>query len=231
MAPRKCFSKRFGPRPKPRFCRVQFSLTIPQGATGDAGLRMMRGAFDSEEALYHFIPEYVPRPLAVGTYKSRPDAHFYMAEFVDMNDEAHPDIDPWATCALTLHKRTMGRSPGGKFGFQTTTHLANIPINTGWTSTWEQCFTQVLRGLCEIEERQQQQGPGAEWTQMKKVLFDVIIPRYLRPLESDGRSVQPCLLHCDLWPGNTRPRTNPPETLCVFDSAALWGHNECQLCS
>lgn len=187
----------------------------------------MRGAFESEKELHGFIPEYVPRPVAFGTYKSRPDAHFYLAEFVDMKGAMHPDPDPWALAVSTLHKRSMGRSPKGKFGFHTTTHLANIPVNTAWTSTWEQCFAQLLRGLCETEERQQHQAPSAEWTQLKKVLFDVIIPRYLRPLQSDGRSVQPCLLHSDLWPGNTRPRTDSPETLCLFDSSAYWGHNEC----
>lgn len=39
---------------------------------------MAKGAFESEKTLYDFIPEYVARPVAFGTYKSIPDAHFYM---------------------------------------------------------------------------------------------------------------------------------------------------------
>lgn len=102
--------------------------------------------------------------------------------------------------------------------------IANIPISKNWSSTWEECFANVMSSLCEIEE--QRRGPEDDWTAAKKLLFEVVIPRYLRPLESEGRSIQPCLLHCDLWPGNTRPRSDFPNTLCIFDSAAIWGHNE-----
>lgn len=84
-----------------------------------------------------------------------------------------------------------------------------------------------MSSLCEIEE--QRRGPDDDWTKGKKLLFEVVIPRYLRPLESEGRSIQPCLLHCDLWPGNTMPRSDSPEHLCIFDSSAVWGHNESKL--
>lgn len=39
---------------------------------------MVKGAFESEKTLYDFIPEYVARPVAFGTYKSIPDAYSYM---------------------------------------------------------------------------------------------------------------------------------------------------------
>lgn len=39
---------------------------------------MVKGAFESEKTLYDFIPEYVAPPVAFGTYRSLPDAHFYM---------------------------------------------------------------------------------------------------------------------------------------------------------
>lgn len=42
---------------------------------------MMKGAFESEKTLYDFIPEYVARPVAFGTYKSIADAHFYLYDF------------------------------------------------------------------------------------------------------------------------------------------------------
>lgn len=81
-----------------------------------------------------------------------------------------------------------------------------------------------MSSLCEIEE--QRRAPQDDWTEAKRLLFEVVIPRYLRPLESEGRSIQPCLLHCDLWPGNTMPRSHSPDKLCIFDSSAIWGHNE-----
>lgn len=151
---------------------------------------MMKGAFESEKTIHSFIPEYVPKPVAFGTYKSRPDTHFYLAEFVDM-DETHPDPKAWATTVSTLHKRSMGKSPGGKFGFHMQTHMANVPINNTWNSSWEQFWTQQLSSLRKIEERR---GPEDEFTALKKGFFELVIPRYLGPLESNGRSIQPCLV-------------------------------------
>jgi hypothetical protein len=45
-------------------------------------------------------------------------------------------------------------------------------------------------------------------------------------LESDGKVVHPTLLHNDGWPGNIKPRTDSPGTLCLFDSCGVWGHSE-----
>jgi protein-ribulosamine 3-kinase len=194
-----------------------------KGASGTVGLNMMKGAFESETALYSFIPEHVPKPVAYGSYRSQPDMHFYIAEYVEM-DEEHPDPEAWATAIAKLHKRSMGKSPGGKFGFHVDTHLANIPQNNKWNASWEKFWDQIFRTMCEIEE--ERRGPDPDLTRLKKLYHDLVIPRYLRPLESDGRVVHPTLLHNDAWPGNAKPRTDSPEILCLFDSCAVWGHNE-----
>lgn len=49
------------------------------------------------------------------------------ADFVEM-DEVHPRVKDWAICVSNLHARTMGKSPGGKFGFHATTHLGNCLV-------------------------------------------------------------------------------------------------------
>lgn len=53
---------------------------------------MMKGAFESEKTLYDFIPEYVARPVAFGTYKSLPDAHFYMYDLAMLMLPTHPQM-------------------------------------------------------------------------------------------------------------------------------------------
>jgi hypothetical protein len=78
--------------------------------------------------------------------------------------------------------------------------------------------------MCEQEESLR--GPDEDFTRLKKVFFERVIPRYLRPMESDGRSIEPCLIHNDLWPGNVKPRTDSPDTVAIVDSAAIWGHFE-----
>ena len=198
-------------------------MFFKKGAAGPVGLNMMKGAFESEKLVDSFIPEYTPKPVAYGSYHSQPDMHFYVAEYVEM-DEAHPDPKAWAEAFVTLHKRSMGKSPGGQFGFHIDTHLANIPQNNTWNSSWEKFWTQTSRSMCEKEEAAR--GPDDDLTRLNKVFHELVIPRYLRPLESDGRVISPTLLHNDGWPGNIKPRKDSPKNLCLFDSCAIWGHNE-----
>lgn len=161
--------------------------------------------------------------MAYGSYSSRPDMHFYIAEYVEMVG-APPEPKGWAEDFSTLHKRSMGKSPEGKFGFHIDTHLANIPQDNTWNSSWEKFRAQSFRALCEKEGAAR--GPDDELTRLKKAFHDIVIPRYLRPLQSDGRAIHPTLLHNDGWPGNIKPRKGSPETLCLFDSCAVWVHNE-----
>lgn len=60
-----------------------------------------------------------------------------------------------------------------------------------------------MRQLLNREERVRR-AHDAELVQLKKTFFDKVLPRYLHPLESEGRSIHPCLLHGDLWPGNVK---------------------------
>lgn len=63
---------------------------------------------------------------------------------------------------------------------------------------------------------------------LKKGLLEKVIPRLLRPLETNGRSVTPCLRHTDLWLGNIMMDANT-DKLVIFDSCAVWGHNEADI--
>jgi len=77
-----------------------------------------------------------------------------------------------------------------------------------------------------LDREERVRGPhDANLVQLKKFSFDRVLPRYLGPLESDGRSIQPCLLHGDLWPGNVKYKTGS-ESVCIYDASALLGHNE-----
>ena len=58
-------------------------------------------------------------------------------------------------------------------------------------------------------------------------LFGKVIPRLLRPLESEGRTLTPALAHGDLWCGNTGVVDEVTGDAMVFDPACFWAHNEC----
>ena len=68
-------------------------------------------------------------------------------------------------------------------------------------------------------------GVDEKYSELQATFFDVVVPTYLRPLESNGRSITPCLIHSNLWPGNIKPRRSS-DTVCMFDSCACWAHHE-----
>lgn len=183
----------------------------------------MEGTFEAEKALQSFIPDSVPRPLAWGTNTNDADTHFYLCDFVDMYDDI-PSPSAWAERVSTLHLNSMGRSPTGQFGFHVTTHLAKVPINNAWNSSWQAFWAQQMRGLFDQEEKIHKDEDD-ELDTLKTGFLDNAVPQYLGPLESDGRSIEPCLIHSDLWPGNMKPRSST-DGLCLFDACACWGHNE-----
>ena len=178
---------------------------------------MMLGTFASEEAFYKYVPQNIPRPIAWGNYKSNKDMWF---------DEV-PDVQQFVSIIVKIHQESAGKSPNGKFGFDVPTHLANSPNDNGWETTWEAFFAKAMRRMLEYEELSHGKD-DQEFEELKGKMFTNIIPRLLRPLESGGRKVTPCLIHSDLWPGNCMPDADTDEIM-IFDSCAYWGHNESDL--
>ena len=69
--------------------------------------------------------------------------------------------------------------------------------------------------------------PDPELDTLLPVLFEKVVPRLLRPLESDGRSVKPSLVHGDLWYANAGIDVDTDDAL-VFDACTFYAHNECE---
>lgn len=78
-----------------------------------------------------------------------------------------------------------------------------------------------------LKIREDRAGHNLELAELMPVLFDKIIPRLLRPLESKGRTIQPSLVHGDLWYGNTGITDGDTKEGIVYDPASFWAHNEC----
>jgi protein-ribulosamine 3-kinase len=200
------------------------TFLVTQRATGPAGFERMHGHWHSESGLYQFIPEFVPRPVAFGTYASNPDAHFILLEFEDMIDDYIAPPEVYCKAPVALCQRSAGKSPTGQFGFGVNTQFGSLSLQNGWEDSWEVWFTKHITRLLELEE--EIRGPfDASDAMLKKLFLSKVLPRYLRPLESDGRSIQPTLCHTDLWPGNVKYREDY-ENIMIFDANALWAHNE-----
>ena len=187
---------------------------------------MMLGTYESEKAVHTYIPANVPRPIAWGSYQTDENMYFYLAEFSEMVEEV-PDPVPFVDIVARLHQESSGKSPHGKFGFHVPTHLANIPVKDKQEDTWEKCYTAVFAEMMEIEALAQG-SDDEEFEELKRKMVALVIPRLLRPLETGGRKVIPCLIHTDLWPGNCMLDANTDE-IVIFDSCVMWGHNEADL--
>jgi protein-ribulosamine 3-kinase len=65
--------------------------------------------------------------------------------------------------------------------------------------------------------------------QLRQAILAKVIPQLLRPMETEGRSVVPRLVHGDLWDGNTSVDTATGGPL-IFDACSSYAHHECKSC-
>ncbi|KAK6821318.1 hypothetical protein PG987_015718 [Apiospora arundinis] len=199
------------------------SLTDPSTAYGDQGRKVLLGEHLCMNKIYDTMPDLVPKTIAWGSYLDIPNVHFFLADFRPMR-EGLPDLDSFPAKIAKLHR--VATSPNGKFGFDVTTFHGNTPIEHGWSNTWEEYFTRTTKVLFELE--QEAQGYNEEIRELMVPFFSKVVPRLLRPLETGGRSIQPSLIHGDLWHGNA---STDSETCLpiIFDAASFYAHNEYEL--
>ena len=173
-------------------------------------------------ALHNVIPDSTPGPIAWGSYASNPDIHFYLCHFIEMIDEV-PDIQAFTAKVAELHSKSV--SPNGEYGFSVPTYMGQMAQHTTWTKSWEEFFTLAMGQLMNIIE--EMQGPDAELRQLFDQIVNKVIPRLIRPLESGGRKIEPCLVHGDLYSGNVSvdAETGGP---ILYDATCLYAHNECK---
>jgi len=186
------------------------------------GKNMVHGEFESMRAIHSVLPEFVPRPVAWSSFDAIQDTHFFLFAFRDMTNEM-PDPYTFASLLSALHQKSI--SPTGKFGFHTTTYAGQLPQHVEWDASWETFFAKSMRKVLDLEN--ERKGPSEELDLLSRDLFDKVIPRLLRPLESDGRSVKPSLVHGDLWYANSGIDVSNGQTL-VFDACCFFAHNECE---
>lgn len=194
-------------------------------ATEDGGRLMMEGEFNSISELYKVMPNMVPKPHSWGKYHvGNPETYFFLSQFIDMSDRV-PDPNQLCTKLAQLHRNSV--SPTGKFGFHVTTCQGRIPQASGcWESSWTDFFAKLLKHV--IARDFEANGYWKEMDILETRIFSHVIPRLIGNLERDGRSVKPCLIHADLWEGNTGTSYETGDVY-IFDSGAFYGHNEMEI--
>lgn len=183
---------------------------------------MVSSEFEAMILLFRVIPEMVARPVACGSYESADDTHFFVCEFCELSDDI-PDPHPFASLVAELHKR--GVSPNGKFGMPYVTFGGNAPQLFPVTESWEECFTTGIRGVFAAELKSQ--GADEDIEILTSTVLEKVIPRLLRPLAEDGRTITPRLVHGDLWDGNASVDVKTGKPM-IFDATPLYAHSECR---
>ncbi|KAF2162552.1 hypothetical protein M409DRAFT_27174 [Zasmidium cellare ATCC 36951] len=201
------------------YCRVN-----PQLTSGSMGRAMVAGELESVRLLHGYLPHSTPAPIASGVYASDASIHFFLCEFVAMIDEL-PDVHRFA--AKIAHLHTVSASPDGRYGFPVPNYLGRMAQYTTWTDSWEVFVTNYMRDLMRTIEAAQ--DPGREFRNLFDQVVEKVIPRLLRPLESGGRSITPCLVHGDLYTGNVSVVDWEALEPVVYDATCLYAHNEWDL--
>lgn len=73
-------------------------------------------------------------------------------------------------------------------------------------------------------------GYDPEFDVLVPAIFNKVIRRLLRSLESEGRCVTPSLVHGDLWYAISGVDADTGEPL-IFDACCFYAHNECEHCA
>jgi protein-ribulosamine 3-kinase len=193
-------------------------------ATGDAGEVLLKGEYNSMSELYKWMPDFVPKPHAWGKCSiGEPTTYFFLQQFIDMSDRV-PEPDQLCRQLAKLHRTSI--SPTGKFGFHVTTCQGFQPQMVAWENTWTKFFAKLLQHVADVDFNIN--GNWKELAALEQRVFDGVIPRLIGILEREGRTVRPCLIHGDLWEGNTGTSYEDGK-IRVYDAAALYAHNEMEI--
>ncbi|KAG6988860.1 hypothetical protein G7Y79_00069g096520 [Physcia stellaris] len=193
-------------------------------ATEERGRLMMQGEFNAMKEIHKTMPEFVPKPLSWGKYRvGNPDTYYFLQEFLEMSNRL-PEPKQLCSKLAQLHKNSV--SPTGKFGFHVTTCNGRTPQEVSWESTWTLFFSKLLRHVANIDFEVNGMWEALEILENR--IFGQVIPRLIGILESDGRSIKPCLIHADLWEGNTGTVIET-KNIYIFDSGAFYAHHEMEI--
>ena len=204
----------------------------------------MLGEFTSMSAHYDYMPDLVPQPIGWGSYSNDANTHFFVCACREMTGEVPGEvctsigstgesqselgtelqrISDFIGQIARLHKTALSLT--GRFGFPVTTYGGRLPQDNIFCDTWEESFTRGIQRMFDLEEGQH--GHDEDMVQLRTLIVNKAIPRLLRPLETKGRSIAACLVHGDLWDGNTGVdrKTGKP---VIFDACSSFAHHECK---
>ncbi|KAM4057262.1 fructosamine kinase domain-containing protein [Hirsutella rhossiliensis] len=188
---------------------------------GELGQGTCEGEFVSLKAISTASPGFCPEPYAWGRCSQlRPKKHFLLVEFRDI---ASQPAEPQRLAAGLAELHARSHSPTGKFGFHMRTcHGPIAQAVDVWDASWCNVFKRHLQHIVDLA------NPILSWPEfatIAELTLDKVVPRLLLPLQADGRSLKPCLVHGDAWDGNCAMDAQSDRAF-VFDACSFYAHNE-----
>ena len=154
----------------------------------------MEGEFHAMSELYKTTPALVPKPHTWGKLTTPfPPTYFFLCGFVYISDKL-PDPAAVGARLAELHRKSV--SPTGKFGFHVPTYDGKLPQMVEWDSSWPRFFSKLILGVFRLDV--EINGPWKELEDVINAVVDQVVPRLLGALDSEGRTVKPCLIHGDV---------------------------------
>jgi protein-ribulosamine 3-kinase len=195
-----------------------------KAAPGTHGRTLLEGGFNAMSELYKCAPDMVPKPRAFGHYVHQGiELYFFLSEFVEM-EEGMPD--PARLCANLARLHSESKSPNGQFGFHIITCQGHVPQAVAWENTWIALFTKLLLHVIRLDV--ELNGYWDDLDKLENRLLSIVMPRLLRVLETEGRTIKPSLIHADLWEGNTGTCSKTGKVY-ISAAAAFYAHYEMEV--
>ncbi|KAL1880763.1 hypothetical protein Daus18300_001377 [Diaporthe australafricana] len=188
----------------------------------DIGEMMTKGEFESLKAMHAVSPGFVPEPHSQGSYIQDGHKHWFLLVEFRLVGEQPPDPERFVEKFVEMHKKSV--SPTGKFGFHATTFHGKVAQMTDqWGESWSAVFQRHLGHM--VTQDEEVNGYWPEFKILCDITLGYVLPRLLEALQSDGRSIKPCLVHGDLWDENTATDMRNGEPF-AFDPGSMYAHNE-----
>lgn len=186
----------------------------------------MWGEWESAKALRDAVSNFCPEPIGKGQYYDNMNGEqtwFYLQRFHDLDENNPPDPLDLAELLAELH--TKGKSPSGMFGFTISTGGGVLNRTVTWEKSWAKQFTHQLNDVIKLDRDANEHWP--EFDAACAQLVDKVVPRLLGIMQEDGRTLEPSLVHMDLWEGNVATDEETGKVI-TFDPGSVYAHNEAE---
>ncbi|CAJ2503250.1 Uu.00g106440.m01.CDS01 [Anthostomella pinea] len=188
------------------------SFPTTQCATGRSARALIEGEYHSAAAISSVVSGFVSKPAGWGKYRDGgTEVYFFIGDYHDMDFSTAPDPAQFGAQLAELHEK--GTSPNGMFGYPVPTVCGRMERTVKWEKSWAASFTHQLKDVIKYDN--EANDPWPEYDALCKQLIDVVIPRSLGALQSEGREITPALIHGDLWENNIGIDKGTCETVVV----------------